>query len=372
MKIGFVVDDTLDKTDGVQQYVLTLGAWFSGRGHEVHYLAGQTERGDLQYVHSLARNVRVRFNKNKLSIPLPARKRAVERVVLGEDFDILHIQMPYSPMLAARIVRVAPPTTTIIGTFHILPFSRWHARANRALGIVLKRNLRRFRRFISVSSAAQAFAKQAYGIDSVVIPNVVDLMRYRSALPFTTSDVRKRIVFVGRLVERKGCDYLLRAVNRMVRLGETGFVVDICGRGEMEAELKRYVKEHRLEDIVNFHGFVSEEDKARYLAGADVAVFPSLGGESFGIVLIEAMAAGSKVVIGGDNLGYATVLRPQQLVNPRSITALQLKITHYLHDSDAIAAATSWQRHTIKQYDVNAVGVKLLALYEDGLHKRIS
>ena len=67
MKIGFVLDDSLDKSDGVQQYVLTLGHWLHSQGHEVHYLVGQTERTDIQNVHSLSKNVRAKFNQNRMS-----------------------------------------------------------------------------------------------------------------------------------------------------------------------------------------------------------------------------------------------------------------------------------------------------------------
>jgi hypothetical protein len=77
MKIGFVLDDTLDSTDGVQQYVLTLGKWFTDQGNDVHYLVGATKRRDIPGVHSLSRNMSVRFNGNRMSMPLPAKKSEI-------------------------------------------------------------------------------------------------------------------------------------------------------------------------------------------------------------------------------------------------------------------------------------------------------
>jgi phosphatidylinositol alpha-mannosyltransferase len=204
----------------------------------------------------------------------------------------------------------------------------------------------------------------------VVIPNPVDTLTYRNAMPFSVTDTRKRIVFLGRLVERKGCMALLKAIKRLVESGEQDFVVDICGKGELEDELKKFVAANRLSEVVTFHGFVAEADKPRYLAGADIAVFPSLGGESFGIVLIEAMAAGAKVVLGGDNPGYATVLRHEQLFNPRSTLALVELLKKYLHNPTVVNEATIWQRHQVKQYDVNIVAAKVLKLYDDALHRR--
>src|SRR3990167_6303303 len=91
LKIGLVVDDTLDKPDGVQQYVLLVGAWLSAQGHEVHYLVGQSSRTDLPNVHSLAKNVPVTFNKNKLTVPLPANKRRIQQLLEQEKFYILHV-----------------------------------------------------------------------------------------------------------------------------------------------------------------------------------------------------------------------------------------------------------------------------------------
>jgi len=373
MKIGFVLDDSLDKSDGVQQYILTVASWMMTHGHEVHFLVGETARRDLANVHSLGKNVKVKFNQNRMSIPLPARKSDIERVVTAEAFDILHVQMPYSPTLGAKVVNAAPSATAVVGTFHSLPFSRWHHRANRALGAVLKKNLKRFDGFISVSDAARKFAKATYGFDSIVIPNTVETGRFAGAEPFPDEST-KHIVFVGRLVERKGCEYLLRAAHQLVADGLSDFVVDVCGRGELEPRLKKYVDEHGLADKVRFHGFVTEEDKARYLVSADVAVFPATGGESFGIVLIEAMAAGSKVVLGGDNPGYASVLRAEQLFSPRKTRQLATKLASYLDDSPAgqvrSKEATDWQQHAVKQYDIDVVGRQLEDYYREALLRR--
>ena len=104
MKIGFVLDDTLDTADGVQQYVLLVGGWLKRQGHDVHYLVGHSTRKDVDNIHSLARNVRVSFNKNRLSVPLPASTRAIKNLLKAEKFDVLHIQMPFSPFLAGKII----------------------------------------------------------------------------------------------------------------------------------------------------------------------------------------------------------------------------------------------------------------------------
>jgi len=100
LKIGLLLDDTLDTPDGVQQYVLCLGGWLTNQGHEVHYLVGASKREDIKHLHSIANNIRVRFNKNRLSIPLPTSRSAIRNLLDELQLDVLHVQMPYSPLFA--------------------------------------------------------------------------------------------------------------------------------------------------------------------------------------------------------------------------------------------------------------------------------
>jgi phosphatidyl-myo-inositol alpha-mannosyltransferase len=375
MKIGFVLDDSLDKFDGVQQYVLTLGHWFHSQGHQVHYLVGQTERTDVANVHSLSRNVQARFNQNRMSTPLPASKTAIKKLLDAEEFDILHVQLPYSPLLAARIIYTASPKTAIAGTFHIIPFSKFEALAAATLGLVLKRNLKRFDAIYSVSEPARKFAKQAFRIDSKVVPNVVALSHYKTAKPYKRyEDNTITIVFLGRLVERKGCMHLLEALHQLHSQHKLDRVrVLICGKGPLLPKLEAYVKAKHLGHVVHFTGFVDEDTKAKYLASADIAVFPSTGGESFGIVLIEAMAAGARVVLGGNNTGYRSVLgdKPEQLVTPSDAKAFAKTLHHFIASNRARMQAYKWQQEHVKNYDVRTVGNHLLREYDSMIAKRL-
>ncbi len=370
MKVAFVLDDTLDTPDGVQQYVLTLGSWLSAAGHEVHYLVGQTARTDIPHIHSLGNNIKVRFNGNRMSMPLPASKSTIGRLMRQEQFDIVHVQMPYSPLLAGRIIAAAPSSTVIVGTFHIAPNSLLVATANRALGIWLRPQLHRFAAIVSVSQAAATFARQAYGIHSTILPNVVETSQFERAEPFPELQHVPLVVFLGRLVPRKGCRVLLEAVRLLRREAkEVPFKVVVCGRGPLEYELKRFVEKHKLADRVSFAGFVSDADKARYLKSASLAVFPSLGGESFGIVLIEAMAAGSPVVLAANNPGYASVMAPcpELLVPVDDAPALAGSMKQYLLSASDRRKALGWQSDYVRQFDVSAVGSSLLAIYNSAL-----
>lgn len=365
LKIGIVFDDSLDKPDGVQQYILSLGQWLSTEGHEVHYLVGQTSRTDIPNVHSLSRNFKVSFNGNQLSIPLPTRRRRLNNLLAAEQFDVLHVQMPYSPWLAARIVEAAPDSTTIVGTFHIVAYSKLVQVATRLLAIWTRCSLKRFDHIVSVSGAARSFARNTYKIETSVLPNVFDYQRFATASPIlpSMSSGQLRILFLGRLVERKGCQYLLQAVRQLQAKGLTNFEVVVCGKGPLSAELQAQAKAQHLP--VSFTGFVSEADKPGYYASADIAVFPSTGGESFGIVLIEAMANGRTAVLAAANSGYASVMapRPDLLVPVADATALANGLERLLENAPARQAAAAWGQNYSRQFDTAVVGAELLKLY---------
>ncbi len=369
MKIGFVIDDTIDKPDGVQQYVLVLGAWLTAHGHEVHYLAGESKRQDIGIVHSLSKNVKVRFNGNRLTIPLPANNKVIAALLKREQYDVLHVQMPYSPMLAHKVVRLAPPSTVVFGTFHILPQTRLVKVATHALGGWLRSSLKRFDQVVAVSPAARDFAAQAFKLPHVtVLPNVVALEQFRTAQPFERyQDGVPTIMFLGRLVPRKGCTVFVSALAILAQDNpDLGFRAIICGKGELQAALSSQAQRLGISERVEFAGFIEEADKPRYIASADVMAFPSNGGESFGIVLIEAMAANRPVVLAGDNPGYRSVMyeRPEQLFAPRNVELLADKLRECLTNHKAAAKAVDWQQRHVGQFDIEVVGPQLIAAYK--------
>lgn len=374
LKIGFVFDDSLDKPDGVQQYVLSIGSWLSAQGHTVDYLVGKTDRKDIAHVHSLSRNVHVRFNGNGLSIPLPTPRSDLKTLLKSQNYDVLHVQVPYSPWLAGRIVQLAPRSTAVFGTFHIVANSRLVTIATHALAIWTRSSTAKFDQIVSVSSAAQNFALQTYGLKTTIIPNAINYQRFHLAKPLPKyRDDKITILFLGRLVPRKGCSLLLRAIATLKDAVPAGsFRVVVCGKGPELAALQKYSQQHGLEQLVEFVGFVSENDKPRYYASADIAVFPSSGGESFGIVLIEAMASGRACVLGGDNSGYRSVLesQPDLLFDPKSADGLAVKLQAFITNQPQREAMAGWGMEYAKQFDQAVVGQQLLTCYEQALHKR--
>ncbi len=374
LKIGLVLDSGLDKPDGVQQYVLAIGEWFRIQGHDVHYLVGQTRRRDIEGIHSLSRSIDVRFNGNDGSIPLWAGKSKLRRFLRTGRFDVLHVQTPHHPLLAQRIILAASRRTAIIGTFHIAPYNWLSTIGNKALGVWLRPSLRRFDKIVSVSAAAADFAGRTFGIKTEILPNVVDYRRFHSAKPLPEyDDDVLTILFMGRLVQRKGCQRLLEAIAALQgRRDLPKFRVVICGKGPLEARLKHFSEQHGLNDVVMFTGFVDETDKPRYYASADIAVFPSRGGESFGIVLIEAMASGRAVVLAGDNPGYHSVMAPQPklLFDPEDTNALSDALAGLMLHPELRQTVRTWEADYAKQFDVAVVGAKLLDIYTRALRKK--
>ncbi|SEJ13318.1 glycosyltransferase family 4 protein [Demequina mangrovi] len=375
MKIALVLDDSIDRPDGVQQYVLTLGAFLGRQGHEVHYLCSTAERSDV-VVHSLARNIGVTFNGNGLRVPLPTSRRAIRELLDAERYDVIHVQTPHSPLFAARVVdearKLVGDGVRIVGTFHILPDSTVSEIGTHALGRVLRRNLARFDAFCAVSEPAADFARRAFGISPSVVPCPVDVSGFAAAAaehePDPAEDGRLVVAFLGRLVERKGVLELVRALDALPAEVQDQVEVRIGGKGPLLGEIEAAVEASGL-PRVSLLGFVAEEDKAAFYADADVAVFPATGGESFGIVLVEAMAShagrGAGVVLAGANPGYLSVIGDDARVSvdARDTGAFAAALERLLSDADLRAELHAEQSARVQRFDVERVGAQVLELY---------
>jgi phosphatidylinositol alpha-mannosyltransferase len=262
--------------------------------------------------------------------------------------------------MAAKIIKAAPSGAAIVGTFHIFPSGPMSTAGSRLLRLALAGSIRRFDRIVSVSPAAARFAESVYHLQTEVIPNAIDLNKFKITAP--PRKPGKSVVFLGRLVGRKGAKYLIEAFARL-DAGDTRLI--IAGDGPQRRDLESLASKLGVKDRVEFTGYIKEADKPALLAGADIACFPSLYGESFGIVLIEAMAAGSKTVLAGDNPGYRSVLGglPELLVDPTQTDQFVQRLETFLSDENLTDWISRWQSETVKQYDIDIVGKKLVALY---------
>lgn len=377
VKIALVIDDTLDSTDGVQQVILEVGRWLTAQGHEVHYLTSSTIRTDIPNIHSLARNLRFKFNGNRVGIPLPASRSALKDLLDREKFDLVHVAIPYSPLLAGQIVSLLPVSTTLVSTFMILPLgfvSKW---GGKLLGLWQRPQVKRFDRFMSLSAPASDFSRFMYGRPSIPTGSPVDIAafaRARTAALATPRDpgAPVKVLFLGRLVERKGAGALLQALARVASLTDTPFEAEIAGRGPLLAEYEAFVAANGLTDRVRFSGFIEEEDKADLLAGADIIALPALGGESFGISVVEALAAGTGAVLAGDNLGYSSTIGPltECLINPRDIDIFAHRLTELIDSAELRTELSKRQAARAADFAPEVVGAKIERVYAEAVASR--
>lgn len=375
LTIGFVFDDTLDALDGVQQHIITIGTELARRGHDVHYLVGETHHSPVPQTVSLARNVMVSFNGNRMRIPLPVRKREIRAALAHNNYDILHIQAPYSPLFGGRVLECAPQSTGVVATYHIAPIDRRARYGGRALGLVNAHSHRRVDEVIAVSQVAAQYAQFTSHTHGTIIANPVNVEKFATAAHRATRDAaHPHIVFLGRLVPRKGAQLLLEALDYGERHGMfpmPGLHVTIAGDGPLMDDCVQ--RAARLRTPVQFVGTV-DEGKADLLASADVAVFPAIGGETFGIVLPEAIASGAGVTLAGDNPGYRWTMRGDEdalfSVGPDHARVLAERIERALTDAPWARRLHAREEALLDRYNVQAVTDEVEQVYARAIADR--
>ena len=304
MRIGIVCPYSWDVPGGVQQHVRDLAEALIGLGHEVSVISPADDEKPLPgYVVPAGKAVPVPYNGSvaRLAFGFLSASR-VRRWVKEGNFDVLHVHEPAAPSLSLLACWVA--SGPIVATVHTaMPRSRWLL----ASYPVLRTALEKIDGRIAVSEAARTTLVEHIGGDAVLIPNGVATRRYRTAVPLPGwPGEGGAIGFLGRLEEpRKGLAVLLRAFEILGPERE-GLRLLIAGPGD--AEEARHKLPEPLRDRVVLLGQVSEEDKVRFLHSVDIFCSPNTGGESFGIVTAEAMAAGAPIV-ASDLEAFREVLR---------------------------------------------------------------
>lgn len=375
LTIGFVFDDTLDALDGVQQHIITIGTELARRGHDVHYLVGETHHSPVPQTVSLARNVMVSFNGNRMRIPLPVCKREIRAALAHNNYDILHIQAPYSPLFGGRVLECAPQSTGVVATYHIAPIDRRARYGGRALGLINAHSHRRVDEVIAVSQVAAQYAQFTAHTHGTIIANPVNVEKFATAAHRATRNAaHPHIVFLGRLVPRKGAQLLLDALDYGERHGMfpmPGLHVTIAGDGPLMDDCVQ--RAARLRTPVQFVGTV-DEGKTDLLASADVAVFPAIGGETFGIVLPEAIASGAGVTLAGDNPGYRWTMRGDEdalfSVGPDHARVLAERITRALTDAPWARRLHAREEALLDRYNVQAVTDEVEQVYARAIADR--
>lgn len=368
MKIGLVSPYDYAYPGGVTEHVARLDENFRRLGHTVRIIApSSSDEIDLVNgnVYKVGSPVSVPANGSvarvTLSLKLAGR---VKEILRQERFDVIHIHEPLAPALPLSVLRHSDAIN--VGTFHACAetnFAYFYGKP------VLKRFVRKLHGRIAVSQPAMDFVSQYFPGDYAIIPNGIDSTRFeKDVAPIQEfCDGMFNILFVGRYHERrKGLKYLLRALEFVRRKFPRTRLI-IAGRGK-EKGYQRYLRKHDIEDVV-FVGFVSEEDLPRYYRTCDVFCAPSTGQESFGIILLEAMAAG-RPVVATDISGYASVLthgREGLLVRPKDEEALATALMDLLGNPTLRARMGSVGRETARKYTWEKVANSILNYYEEVL-----
>lgn len=367
LNIGIVFDDSMDRFDGVQQYILTLYNYLTSKGHHVYFFVGETLNSELPNLYSLSKNLKVKFNRNVLSIPIYSLSyKKIYNIIDPLKIDIIHVQMPFSPLMAAKIIKYASANSIpITGSFHILGYTNLQALATKLLSVLTKQHLNNFSKIYSISAPAQNFSNKYYGINSEVLGAPVNIKYFKATKHLNYDKID--ILYLGRLVERKAPIDLLKALVYLKKHFKDSYSkinsITIAGSGYQEKMLKSYVVENKLSNKVNFSGYVSEKEKLRLLQSSHISVFPSRGGESFGIVLLEALASGNTLVLAANNPGYNSVLSDvsNQLFKVKDPIDLAKKINWYIKQPEQIIEAVKQTNKLLDKYDVNFVGNKILS-----------
>jgi phosphatidyl-myo-inositol alpha-mannosyltransferase len=362
MKVGIVCPYSWDVPGGVQFHVRDLAEVLQARGHGVSVLAPADDDTPLPaYVVPAGRAVPVPYNGSVARVnfgPLSAAR--VRRWLREGGFDVLHIHEPTSPSLSLLACWAA--TGAIVATFHT---ANLKSRAMSAAYPILEPALEKIGARVAVSEDARRTLVEHVGGDAVLIPNGVFVDRFAAAEPREEwRGAGGTLGFIGRLdEERKGLPTLLAALTDVVA-ARPGVRLLVAGRGDEEEAVEDLAPEVRA--AVTFLGVVSEVDKARLLRTVDAYVAPNLGGESFGIVLVEAMAAGAPVV-ASDLDAFGRVLdggRVGVTFPTGDTVALAAALLQLLDDAPRRAALSAAAAAWVRRYDWATVGDELLAVYE--------
>lgn len=362
MRVGLVSPYDWDVPGGVQFHIRDLAERLLALGHGVSVLTPADDEALLpDYAVAAGRSVPVPYNGSVARLTFgPLSATRVRRWLNAGDFDLVHVHEPASPSLS--ILACWSATGPLVGTFHS---SSLRSRAYSAFYPVLYPALEKLSARIAVSEDARRTVVAHIGGDAVVIPNGVYVDRFAGATPRPDwAGAGGTVAFLGRLDEpRKGLPTLLAAWPSIVA-AVPGVRLLVAGRGESD-EAGKSLPEH-VRSSVSFLGQVSEDDKARVLRTADVYVAPNIGGESFGIVLAEAMAAGAVVVASALD-AFSRVLddgRAGVLVPVEDPVALSRAVVRLLMDPGERGRLSALGSAVVQRYDWGAVTGSILAVYE--------
>jgi phosphatidylinositol alpha-mannosyltransferase len=372
VKVGLVSPYDFASPGGVTDHVRHLAVQLRRQDHEVRIFA-PSSRADVDFdtadFYRIGSPIAVPVNDSVARITLSFHLAdRVAAIVEHEHFDVLHFHEPLMPALPMTLLRMSQAAN--VGTFHAFAKSNIGYYYGRPL---LEPYLSHLHRGIAVSEPARAFVNRYFpDFPLRVIPNGIDIATYHPGhTPIRhLRDDRVNILFVGRLEKRKGLGYLLRAYEFMKpRVPNSRLIV--VGDGPLRGSVESYISRRRLPDVV-MAGYVPDSVLPRYYCSADIFCAPATGAESFGIVLLEAMATGLPVVATEID-GYMSVLEPGRdslTVKPKGWAELGAALVILARDPDLRRRMGTYGHDKARRYAWEEVTSKVVEVYNEARQLR--
>lgn len=374
MKILLVSPYDYSYPSGVNHHVLRLARQFSRMGHEVKTVfpssrTKQTE-GNIIFI---GRPIPIPASGSVVRVPVSPRiffSEEIARFLARENFNVVHLHEPFFPPLVAGFLWRS--RTATIGTFHATRSRSW---AYRCLHPLIQKGFERLEGRIAVSKAALDFVGRYFPGSYTIIPNGVDSAFFSPDIPPIEEfqDGKINILFVGRLEKRKGFGCLLEAYRHVKRENPKARLIAV-GPGRFgHIKYSLLARSHGLKDVV-FTGYVPFEQLLRYYRTADIVCSPATGNESFGMVLLEAMAAG-KPVVASDIPGYNDLVEhgvQGLLVKPKDIGSLAGALRLLIKDEGLRRTLGKAGRQKAENYRWEYIAGRVMKLYEEALNNSLT
>lgn len=373
MKIALVSPYDFAFPGGVGRHITNLEKHFTRMGHEVKIIAPSSKQiddyGDRFIRIGTPFAIPASRSIMRISISLhlaPTIKEVLER----EKFDIIHLHEPFMPMLCSAVLRFSDAVN--IGTFHAATGKPGYNWGKPISTLMLKYRQRHLHGHIAVSIPAMRYAQSFVPAEYELIPNGVDTHFFRpDVAPLEQyMDGKHNIVFLSRLEFRKGANYLLKAFLEIKRqMPDTRLL--ICGSGtRLRKRYESWVRRNRIPDVI-FTGMVPEKDIPRYYRTGDIFCLPATGQESFGLILIEAMATGRPIVATNIE-GYASVVTQNEeglLVPPKTVGPLVDALLTLLNDEQRREQMGQKGVITAQKYDWEGIAKRVMDYYMKTMDK---
>lgn len=363
----------MNRGGAVQEIVHDMRVDLMGRGHDVRIITPQPrDISNMDTTHTIFLGGGADFRSPMKTVPTMSASvdtETIDQVLEHEKFDVLHFHEPWVPVLSRQILTRSKSVN--IATFHAaIPETLMSRTIIKVVTPYTVPILKYIHEFTAVSDSAATYLRSLTDRPIHMIPNGIDLVRYPwTDRHRTSARGKKTLLFIGRLEARKGVKFLLRAF-KLLEDKHPNVELIIAGKGPDQEKLELLAEDLGVKNVV-FKGYVTDAEKMKLLATADLFCSPALYGESFGLVLLEAMATGN-LLIAGNNSGYADVMQgigQLSLVNPRDSAEFARRMDVLLYEPEVQNIWLDWSKDYVQQFAYPNIIDAYIKLYKKGMRE---